>query len=127
MRVTAAKSVSADDPSLPVVSQVHRMRALRFFIRRGLWARAMPNLPRKLLAPVGLEFFWTGLAVHAASRLGLQERRGVVIVTVPPFSAAIAATRIARKLDWPLILDYRDSWTAYQQVSRSRGGWKRSG
>lgn len=127
VHVIAAKSVDADDPSLPVVSQVHRVRALRFFIRRGLWARAAHNLARKLLAPVGLEFFWTGPAVRAARRLGLQERRGVVIGTVPPFSAAIAARRIARKLDWPLILDYRDPWTAYPHVIRSRGGWKRSG
>ncbi len=123
----AAKSVHSDDPSLPVGSQVHRVRAPGFPVRGGAWARTVNKLARRLLAHVGSEYFWTGPAVRAAMRLGLQERRGVVIGTVPPFSAAIVATRIARNLDWPLILDYRDPWTAYQHVSRSRGGWQRSG
>ena len=130
VQVIAGKIVSdeADDPSLPVISKVCRSSpSVSFPLRGRMLGRAGNWIARKLLAPVGPEIFWNGPAVRAAGSLGLKTKRGVVVGTIPPYSTAIAAARIARNLEWPLILDYRDPWTAYPSVKRARGGWKRAG
>jgi glycosyltransferase involved in cell wall biosynthesis len=44
-----------------------------------------------------------------------------VIATTPPHAALIAGARIARRLRWPLILDYRDPWSAYDWPLWHRG------
>jgi len=51
--------------------------------------------------------------IHPALKLGLlaEPKPDVVWATCPPYSAAIAASRAAKKLGAPFALDFRDSWT----------------
>ncbi len=46
---------------------------------------------------------------------------GVVIATSPPHAALIAGADIARRLGWPLIIDYRDPWSAHAWPRWRRG------
>lgn len=90
------------------------------------WRRLANAIFSRLLAPVGLDYFWA----RAATRRALAVVRGkpggagdgVVIATSPPHAALIAGARIARRLGWPLVLDYRDPWSAYDWPE-----WHRSG
>jgi glycosyltransferase involved in cell wall biosynthesis len=112
------------DGSLPVAGRVH---ACAGFIRlprpgKGLLSRVVNAVTRRMLAPVGQEIFWAG----AATRKALEVARhlppgGVVIATSPPFAALLAGARIARRLRWPLVLDYRDPWSAHAWPA-----WRRS-
>jgi glycosyltransferase involved in cell wall biosynthesis len=65
-----------------------------------------------------------GARAAAPTALGIAGKLppGVVIATSPPHAALLAGARIARKLGWPLVLDYRDPWSAYDWPR-----WHRSG
>ena len=82
---------------------------------------------RRILAPVGLEYFWARAATRKALAVAAKLPRGVVIATSPPHAALIAGARVARRLKWPLILDYRDPWSAYDWPGWRRGAGSRSG
>jgi glycosyltransferase involved in cell wall biosynthesis len=112
-----------EDSSLPVTGTVHRCAAAYDVPVKGksVFDRIAVTILRRLLAPVGLDYFWAG----AAARKGIEVARtlppGIVIATSPPHSALMAGARIARRLGWPLILDYRDPWSAYDWPSWHRG------
>jgi glycosyltransferase involved in cell wall biosynthesis len=113
-----------EDPSLPLHGKVHRCASSPELPLKpgGSWWRKIVNgLLFRLLAPVGLEYFWA----RAATRKALEVTRGlppgVVIATSPPRTALIAGARISKKLGWPLILDYRDPWSAYDWPDWHRG------
>jgi len=117
-----------EDNSVPMTGTVHRVaNPLELPIKRkGLWPRLVNALSRRLLAPVGMDYFWARAAARRASdvmaKLPPESRRqGLVIATSPPHAAMMAGGRIARQLGWPLILDYRDPWSAYDWPS-----WHRS-
>lgn len=103
------------DLSLPEAKSVRRCAETKFLpvTGRGLRGRIENAFWRRALAPVGWEYFWTRPAVGAALTQAGSASHGVVIATVPPPACALAGTRIARQLGWPLILDYRDPWSAY--------------
>jgi glycosyltransferase involved in cell wall biosynthesis len=103
------------DTSLPHAGHVHRVRAALELPLRGdrILPRKVNGIAHRLLAPLGIEYFWAG----AAARKGVAVARGlppgVVIATSPPHAALIAGHRAARALGWPLIVDYRDPWSGY--------------
>jgi len=112
-----------EDHSVPLSGTVHRCAA-PFEVPlegKGLLTRIANAVLRRVLAPVGLDYFWA----RAATRLGVKVARklppGIVIATSPPHAALIAGARIARRLRWPLILDYRDPWSAYDWPQWHRG------
>ena len=101
------------DVSLPQAGTVHRVAApIRLPLAGGWFARRVNSLARRLLAPVSMEYFWADAAVRKALQVARDLPRGIVIATNPPHAAAIAGARIARRLGWPFVLDYRDPWTA---------------
>lgn len=123
-----------EDPSLPLHGTVHRVRAdfeprVTPFeaekARKKLGSRLETALFRRLLAPVGAEYFWARAATRKALEIAQSLPPGVIIATSPPPAALIAGARIARKLGWPLVLDYRDPWSAYEWPSRHRGALAR--
>ncbi len=121
-----------EDNSLPVHGTVHRV-ANPFELPyktsgkvRG-WRRVANAVFGRLLAPVGFDYFWaraaTRKALEVARHLPAGARNGIVIATSPPHAALIAGSRIARRLGWPLVLDYRDPWSAYEWPAWHRGGF----
>jgi len=112
-----------EDGSLPICGTVHRVDApFEVPLRgNGLWRRFASAVLRRLLAPVGLEYFWARAATRRAVEVATKLPRGVVIATSPPHAALIAGARVARRLKWPLILDYRDPWSAYDWPTWHRG------
>jgi glycosyltransferase involved in cell wall biosynthesis len=112
-----------EDRSLPVCGTVHRVSApFELPLKGGGWLRRFANsLLRRILAPVGLDYFWAHAATRKALAVAGKLPRGIVIATSPPHAALIAGARVARRLKWPLILDYRDPWSAYDWPEWHRG------
>jgi glycosyltransferase involved in cell wall biosynthesis len=112
-----------EDSSLPVYGTVHRVDAPFEVPLKGSGAlkRLANALLRRLLAPVGMEYFWARTATRKALAVARKLPRGIVIATSPPHAAMIAGARVARRLKWPLILDYRDPWSAYDWPQWHRG------
>lgn len=112
------------DPSQPAPEvEVRRVRA-RFTgvrARRALGAilGAMGLLRVERLIQIGINRLllpdhlpeWTFAAVREARQVASHTGVDAVWVTAPPFGAFIVAAIIARYLDAPLVLDYRDPWT----------------
>jgi glycosyltransferase involved in cell wall biosynthesis len=113
------------DGSLPLAGQVHRCaESVKLPLAgRGYLQRAANSLLRRLLAPLGWEILWAGAATRKALEVARQQglKDGVVIATSPAHAAVIAGGHIARQLGWPLILDYRDPWSAHDWPR-----WRRS-
>lgn len=120
------------DSSLPLHGTVHRVTAAYEPVvmshgparatQRTPWQKLQAAAFRRVLAPVGPEYFWSRAAVRKALEIARGLPRGVVIATSPPASALLAGGAIARQLGWPLILDYRDPWSAYDWPDWHRGG-----
>jgi len=112
-----------EDGSLPICGTVHRVGApFEVPVRgNGLFPRFANAVLRRLLAPVGLEYFWARAATRRALAVAAKLPRGIVIATSPPHAALIAGARVARRLKWPLIIDYRDPWSAYDWPAWHRG------
>jgi glycosyltransferase involved in cell wall biosynthesis len=111
------------DTSLPQHEQVHRCAELVKLPleRRSILHRAFNAVMRPLLAAVGWEFFWAGSATRTALAVAKDLPPGVVIATYPAPAALMAGARIARKLGWPLVLDYRDPWSTHVWPAWRRG------
>jgi glycosyltransferase involved in cell wall biosynthesis len=116
------------DASLPSGGRVHRVRAsLELPLRgRGVLSRKSNSVAHRLLAPLGIEYFWAGAAARKAVEIARGLSSGVVIATSPPHAALIAGDRAARALGWPLILDYRDPWSGYDWPAWRRGAFANS-
>jgi glycosyltransferase involved in cell wall biosynthesis len=113
------------DGSLPLAGHVHRCAESVKLPLAGnrLFHRAANAVLRRLLAPLGWEVLWARAAERKALEVahGFNLRNGVVIATSPAHAAVLAGGSIARQLGWPLILDYRDPWSAHDWPR-----WRRS-
>jgi glycosyltransferase involved in cell wall biosynthesis len=111
------------DASLPQHEQVHRCtETLKLpLARKSVFHRAFNALMRPLLAAVGWEYFWARSAERTALAVARNLPPGVVIATYPAPAALLAGARIARKLGWPLVLDYRDPWSTHVWPTWRRG------
>jgi len=104
-----------EDHSLPLAGTVHRCAA-PFEVPlkgAGLLRKFANAVLRRVLATVGFEYFWARSATRKAIEIARHLPPGIVIATSPPHAALIAGARISRRLRWPLVLDYRDPWSAY--------------
>jgi glycosyltransferase involved in cell wall biosynthesis len=55
---------------------------------------------------------WYLPAIRHGMKLAREFRPDVVVATGPPFTTFLVAANLARRLRLPLVLDYRDPWTA---------------
>ena len=76
---------------------------------------------RRVLAPVGLDYFWARAATRKALEVARNLPPGIVIATSPPHAALDRRRAHRAAAGWPLILDYRDPWSAYDWPSWHRG------
>jgi glycosyltransferase involved in cell wall biosynthesis len=119
------------DGSLPMAGRIHDVPdPFKLPLTGGsLLHRAVNALLRRLLKPLGWEFFWARGAARKAIEVGRTLPPGVIIATSPAHAALLAGARAARRLDWPLILDYRDPWSAFDwpvwRRSRAALWWAR--
>jgi glycosyltransferase involved in cell wall biosynthesis len=113
-----------EDHSLPLHGTVHRVAnpLVLPLAGKGWWRRLANAFFARVLSPVGRDFFWARAATRRALQVAGKLSPGVVIATSPPHAALIAGARIARKLGWPLVLDYRDPWSAFDWPHWHRGG-----
>jgi len=111
------------DGSLPVSGQVHRVAAPFKLPLAGatFLRRAFNSIMRRLLSPLGWEIPWAGAATRKALEVAAGLAPGVIIATSPAHASIVAGARVARRLGWPLIVDYRDPWSAHQWPR-----WRRS-
>ena len=56
---------------------------------------------------------WIPLALPGALRAARRHKVEAVMVTAPPFSTFMLGAAVARRLDLPLVLDFRDEWSGY--------------
>ncbi len=88
----------------------------RLFGRRRVVA--LPSEPvRRRIAAVNHALFvpdnkigWVPFAVSAGKRLHRAQPFDAILISAPPYSALLAARRLARRLDLPLVIDFRDDW-----------------
>jgi hypothetical protein len=125
---TALDSQDTPDMTLPASGGVFRtLPHTRLLVGgAGFTARALNRLAKTLLAPLDTDPLWIGPATRLGRQLAAEAPRGVIIGTIPPLSAGTVAARIARSSGWPLILDYRDPWTAYPWDLHLRGWYSRA-
>ena len=111
------------DHSLPLAGQVHRCtESVKLPLAgKSPWKRAVNAVLRRVLAPLGWEILWARAARRKALEFARHLPPGVVIATSPAPAAMLAGAAIARRLGWPLILDYRDPWSAHDWPR-----WRRS-
>ncbi len=111
------------DPSLPLAGTVHRVTApFKVPLPGDGWiVRKLNGILRRLLVPVGPEYFWARAAAARALEVARTMPRGIVIATSPTHAPFFAGARVARRLGWPLVLDYRDPWSAYPWPAWRRG------
>ena len=77
------------------------------------WKRLPAELVRRILCPEP-EILWVPFALRAARRIIREHAIDTLLVTVPPFSALVAA--IALKREFPhlkLATDFRDDWLRF--------------
>jgi len=60
------------------------------------------------------KLFWAKKASKIASNLLKNEKFDAIFVTIPPFSSAVAFTKLKAKFDIPIFVDYRDAWLTNQ-------------
>ncbi|HET9862668.1 MAG TPA: glycosyltransferase [Steroidobacteraceae bacterium] len=111
------------DGSLPQAGQVHRCaERVKLPLPRRRWASRIANaLLTRLLAPIGWEWPWARAAARKALEVARDLEPGVVIATSPAHAAVLAGHAVARRLGWPLIIDYRDPWSAHHWPRWRRG------
>jgi glycosyltransferase involved in cell wall biosynthesis len=81
--------------------------------RRWSVKRLLAEAVKRVLCPEP-EVLWVPFAVRQARRIIRRYGIETVLVTVPPFSALIAGTRLKREFpDITLVSDFRDEWLSF--------------
>jgi len=91
---------------------------------RLLRGKAVVGIPaewkRRLMSRLSDTFFipdnkigWTRRAVARALALHAEQPFDLIFATAPPFTAFLIGRRIKKKINKPLVFDYRDPWVDY--------------
>jgi len=80
---------------------------------RFSWKRLIARAAQRLLCPEP-EILWVPFALRKARRVIRKHKIDIVLVTVPPFSALVAATALKREFpSLALVSDFRDEWLSF--------------
>lgn len=118
------------DPGLltqvPPEAEVHRVRCLEPDDFSDSWSHPRQKVVRNLFKTFDFllfpddRAFWIGPAASRARRLAREHGPAAIWATGPPFSTMVAGLRVHRRTGLPLILDFRDDWTGFNERFRSR-------
>ena len=70
------------------------------------------NLEHYFLFP-DIYFPWIRRTCRIGKKIIQEGKIDAVLVTLPPYSAAVVGYKLAKKFSLPLILDYRDPWSTH--------------
>lgn len=117
--VLARREKDAFEDSTAFRGNVHRVSAFPHFPpgRGNVIKRKLLRIWARWLCPIDPHFGWVLPATIRGIQLCRRNQLNTVVVTVPYFSALIAATTIARLTRSKLIIDYRDEWTNFWSKS----------
>lgn len=87
--------------------------------RRGFFRKILARAWSRSLCTIDKYVGWVLPAIKAGKDICRESKFNIVTVTVPQFSAVIAAAVLARRCKAKLVIDYRDEWTNF----RSRYPW----
>lgn len=83
----------------------------------SLWTpvSARSSLGRLLVLVSGVatmieEWSWARAAARAARKHARKTSPSVIVVSTPPHVSSVAAVKLARRLDLPAVVDFRDPW-----------------
>lgn len=96
---------------LPPEVVVHRVPCPRRPIPAGLWARRVRRLFSVGEEDIGRQ--WEPHLARVWDRIVEETRPEAIYVSIPPFSIAPLAAKLARRSGLPLIVDFRDSWSQW--------------
>lgn len=102
--------------SLEPTRAVRALRSRRAPAVGGTGASGMPSGFVKLVQSAFVpdeKRYWTPWAVRAALVEAGRERPDVVVSTGPPHTAHLVASKVARRLGLPHVVDLRDPWVGY--------------
>jgi len=81
---------------------------------RSWFYRMARSMYHGMLAPVGDEhFYWLWRAIPDALEIALHHQVEVITVSLSPWTSGLLGLILARVLGLPLVLDFRDYWTAW--------------
>jgi len=126
VHVVTASSTSCPtaDNSLPIAAHVYRCTPELHLPEWGpsLSRRAIRRIALGLLQPYRVEWSWVRPAARVGCKIAAGQAAGVIVATSPPFSSVVAGYSIAARTNWPLIVDYRDPYSAYPWYYRGAIG-----
>jgi glycosyltransferase involved in cell wall biosynthesis len=98
---------------------IHRVACPKRDLSRTLWGRRLRRLFSLEDEDIGHR--WEAPLIEHWDRIVADAAPAALYVSVPPFSVATLAVKLARRSGLPLILDFRDSWS--QWCNSPRQSW----
>lgn len=113
----------AQDPTLPQPERVHWISSVfpHHVEADGLFSRIYNRILVSVIGMPDPEIGWLPSSIIAGRRIGRRFEPDVIIATGPPFTAFLTGSILSRSVDAPLILDYRDPWTAFDWPDTPQG------
>ena len=110
------RSDEAKDATLPRPGRVHWIGSVfpRQLSRKGLIAQLYNRLISGFIGVPDPEVGWLPSSVLVGRRVCKAFKPDVIVATGPSFTSFLSGTTISRSMGVPLILDYRDPWTAFE-------------
>lgn len=119
------------DPGLlqqvPPEAEVHRVPCLEPDDFANTWRKPFQKIVRNLFKTFDFVLFpddralWIGPSARKGERLAAEVGARAIWATGPPFSTLVAGLRLHQRTGLPLVLDFRDDWTGFNDRFRSRG------
>lgn len=104
---------------LPAGTAIHRVPCPKPAVPAGLWARRLRRVLSLGDEDIGSQ--WEPALTAVWDQIVADARPDAVYVSLPPFSVAPLAAKLARRSGLPLVIDFRDSWS--QWCHSPRASW----
>jgi glycosyltransferase involved in cell wall biosynthesis len=96
---------------LPGDVKIHRIACPFPFIPSGRWQRRLRRL--SVVGDEDTGRHWEAPLSAAWDRMITETTPAAIYVSLPPFSIAVVAARLAARSNIPLVVDFRDNWSQW--------------